>query len=328
MKKITYIFLFIVLFAIGFASAVAAPAVNQVYDTDGRLVPDSDYDFVADKYDNCPNVPNGDCNDPAHDNCPDTELGPVRGFQIDTDANGIGDDCDDSDRDEINYTWDNCPTIYNPDQEDLDANTIGDHCTDSDGDGYFDGGYECDDVNGDKKCDSVPGRVKDNCPNSYNTLQLDFDGDGVGDSCDNCRYDANKDQSDVDHNGKGDLCSNGDYDHDGVLDSLDNCPLIANQNQLDTDIDGIGDSCDNCPFVVNFEQIDSNGDGIGDDCSVTPGINPLTDMIFGADIKQGSGGCSMFFSNEDIGTGVAVGTILILMLGLIFSKRLLIKKGL
>ena len=86
----------------------------------------------------------------------------------------------------------------------------------------------------------------DNCPNTYNPDQDDFDDDGRGDACD-------------------------DRDGDGFLDFSDNCRTMPN-NQLDAESDGIGDACDNCPFTSNPGQDDSGGlatsipNGIGDAC--------------------------------------------------------------
>ncbi len=58
----------------------------------------------------------------------------------------------DPDGDGILDPYDNCPTVYNPDQKDTDADGIGDAC--------------------------------DNCPDICNTQQLDADHDGIGDVCD------------------------------------------------------------------------------------------------------------------------------------------------
>lgn len=58
----------------------------------------------------------------------------------------------DFDYDTIPDDGDNCPDVYNPDQEDTDGDNIGNVC--------------------------------DNCPGVYNSNQNDFDHDGIGDICD------------------------------------------------------------------------------------------------------------------------------------------------
>jgi hypothetical protein len=118
---------------------------------------------------------------------------------------------EDTDKDGIYNSSDNCPNLINPDQGDADGDRIGNACdTDDDGDGLLD--------------------VSDNCPLIANADQLDSDNDHVGNACDNCRMVSNASQLDTDNDGIGDAC--------------DNCPTIYNPSQWDNDHDGIGDLCD------------------------------------------------------------------------------------
>jgi hypothetical protein len=93
----------------------------------------------------------------------------------------------DSDGDKISDDQDNCPDLYNPDQEDRDGDGLGDWC--------------------------------DNCMFIANADQADSDDDGFGDACiedsdgdgviddeDNCPTVANPDQADENSNGRGDAC--------------------------------------------------------------------------------------------------------------------------
>ncbi|MBS0197722.1 MAG: thrombospondin type 3 repeat-containing protein [Planctomycetes bacterium] len=61
------------------------------------------------------------------------------------------------------YGYDNCPTMFNPDQQDVNFDGIGDAC-DQDLDGVFD--------------------ELDNCPHLYNPSQEDSNSNGVGSDCD------------------------------------------------------------------------------------------------------------------------------------------------
>ncbi len=177
---------------------------------------------------------------------------------------------DDLDQDGWLNQEDNCPEVYNPEQEDSDGDGVGDACTDTDEDGAFD--------------------LEDNCPLVYNPGQQDLDEDGAGDACDedadgdlvadasdNCPLVANPDQADTDGDGLGDACE--DLDGDGAPDPTDNCPDVYNPDQEDLDGDGLGDACDedadgdlvadasdNCPLVANPDQADADGDGLGDAC--------------------------------------------------------------
>jgi len=198
-------------------------------------------DGVGDACDNCPNTFNPD--------------------QADSDSNGIGNVCQDTDGDGVFDNVDNCLTTSNPDQADSDGNGIGDACQDTDGDGILD--------------------MADNCPNVVNPGQADQDGDGVGDVCDNCPNAFNPDQADQNGDGIGDACQ--DTDGDGLFDNVDNCPWVSNPDQADTNNNGIGDACDdtdgdgvfdnvdNCLMIYNPDQTDQNGDGMGDACQDSDG---------------------------------------------------------
>ena len=79
----------------------------------------------------------------------------------------------------------------------------------------------------------------DNCPNTFNPEQDNFDSDARGDACDPCPWSFPDCPCQAP--------SGPDRDGDGILDSSDNCPATPNAEQDDTDSDGLGDACDLCP---------------------------------------------------------------------------------
>ncbi|MDB4955879.1 MAG: repeat domain protein [Myxococcales bacterium] len=122
----------------------------------------------------------------------------------------------------------------------------------------------------------------------------DTDGDGVLDDADNCIDTPNPDQLDFNHDGVGDACavclapSGRDDDHDGIDDACDSCvgpgmtgvdsggdhiddgcePCPAGTGD-DIDHDGIDDACDAC---LDGPPHDEDGDGIADACDDCPTI--------------------------------------------------------
>jgi len=104
---------------------------------------------------------------------------------------------------------------------------------------------------GDPDQDGIPW-LMDNCPETFNPMQEDYDEDGIGDSCDVC--------TDSDQDGFG------DPDFPANTCALDNCPDDWNADQFDLDQDNVGDECDNCLWVYNPDQLDLNGNDIGDAC--------------------------------------------------------------
>ena len=232
---------------------------------------DTDDDSVPDNRDNCPTIDN-----------------PRQG---DTDGDGIGDACDDTDNrdddgDLIDNFEDNCPAIANFDQADVDGDGVGDVCDaiddrDGDDDGVVDGEDNCPalanedqgDVDGDGRgdlCDDdIDGDGADNDVDAFPfdpAESADTDGDGAGDNADT--DDDADGQSDTDEQACGsdprDAASlSSDVDGDGTPDCVDD------SDDRDGDADGVADVADNCPAIANPDQSDVDGDFIGDACDAT-----------------------------------------------------------
>ena len=155
----------------------------------------------------------------------------------------------------------------------------------------------------------------DNCLNTPNANQSNFDSDLKGDACDNdddndglhdaiddCPYGVigwNQSNVSLDHDADGckDVEEDDDDDNDGINDSLDNCPsghldwVVDSSSDmdgdgcrdidedLDDDGDSIPDDTDNCQFTPNPSQDDFEGDGIGDDCDGDDDGDGVDDIV-------------------------------------------------
>ena len=122
----------------------------------------------------------------------------------------------------------------------------------------------------------------DNCPETSNPDQADWDEDGTGDACDpdkdgdgkflmalandNRQYVNEIDQTDTDGDSAGDACDNDD-DNDSIPDDQDNRQYVYNPDQADIDENDVGDACDP----------DDDGDGVCDgDAAASETINNVT----------------------------------------------------
>ena len=175
---------------------------------------DMDGDGVADKKDECPDVPGLK----EFNGCPDTDM------------DGIIDGNDD------------CPQVAGLAQFN--------GCPDTDGDGIIDKDDACADVAGEARYNGCPdtdgdgiGDNVDKCPEESGVSKYDgcpipdSDGDGFDDDNDDCPSVA------------GDLRGCPDSDGDGVADKNDDCPDVAGtlRGCPDSDGDGIADKDDKCP---------------------------------------------------------------------------------
>ncbi|HSA59933.1 MAG TPA: thrombospondin type 3 repeat-containing protein [bacterium] len=240
-------------------------ASTDLTDTDGDGLgnpcdDDDDGDTVNDGSDNCPLVPN-----PGQENT----FGSSAGDACEPGgSNSVGNDSD----------GDGLPNDLEEGVFGTDPNN-----PDTDGDGLSDGQEvaspfypacgptdpDCDD---DGVCDGA-GTVTDG---AGGVICQPFDGHG-----DNCLLVSNGPntpdisdgdiQLDTDGNGVGDVCE-GDMDGDGIGDDTDNCPFLVNKDQNDSDSNGIGDACD-----PNFSFLQGGGGGCG--CRMDGGASQTKDAL-------------------------------------------------
>jgi len=125
----------------------------------------------------------------------------------------------DNDADNLLAYEDNCPEMFNPDQNDSDDDDVGDLCDNCPDESNWDQQDFDDDGAGD---------ICDGCPDIYDPEQEDPDEDGVNSICDNCPRHYNPWQQDSDDDSIGDICDFvcGDFDGDLNINILDIVYLI------------------------------------------------------------------------------------------------------
>jgi len=107
----------------------------------------------------------------------------------------------DDDGDEVFDALDNCPAVFNPEQEDADGDNVGDACD---------------------NCAAVanPGQENNDADAQGNACDADDDNDGVADTADNCLYLANADQRNTDGDLFGNRCD-ADLNNNGAVNAQD-----------------------------------------------------------------------------------------------------------
>ncbi len=139
---------------------------------------------------------------------------------------------------------------------------------------------------------------------------LDVDNDGISDSEDNCLNTANFLQSDFDGDGQGDACDN-DADNDGMDDDRDNDGILDNVD-TDNDNDGVADIDDFYPYdsqraydsdydnISSVNDPDDDSDGMDDAWESAVGLDPTDsdDALLDTD-GDGKANLDEFFADTD-----------------------------
>lgn len=162
------------------------------------------------------------------------------------------DSSDDADHDGVVDSEDNCSSVMNADQTDTDADGIGNLCDDDiDGDGSLNTGSESSDLDddGDGLSDAEDSDADGNGVDDVYQVE-DYDEDGIAAGKDNCPNYPNVDQTDMDRDGLGNLCDD-DIDGDGLVNDND-----SDSEDKDDDNDGILDSDDDDDNATGVDDID------------------------------------------------------------------------